>query len=233
MQFSFTLGDNPPLALIREKLLSVFGPQKEAFDNDPLTQLVAAMLSSLTYGDVAQNAFERMTRRYPAWRLLQDADPKEIEAIIRPVTHADVKAKFIPLALRRLCAWRGEYDLFFLDDFDEESAMQGLKSLPGVGAKIAATTLNFSALHKRTLPVDTHLLRVGKRLGLIPENADYEDGYEFYMRLVPDGWNADAVFEIHWLLKYHGQRTCKVDAPICGHCPMLDFCPQKNVQRIA
>lgn len=108
--------------------------------------------------------------------------------------------------------------------------MESLTALPGVGYKIAAATLNFSVLHKRTLPVDTHLLRIGKRIGLLPEGADYAAGYRGYMRLVPDSWDADALFELHWLLKYHGQHTCTAIAPTCGRCVLLDLCARKNVQ---
>jgi hypothetical protein len=88
----------------------------------------------------------------------------------------------------------------------------------------AATTLNFSKLRKRTHSVGTHLLRVGERLGVLPPRTDYGRGYEMFMRLVPDAWDADDLYEFHWLMQYHGQRACTHAAPACSRCALRDLC---------
>jgi endonuclease-3 len=118
----------------------------------------------------------------------------------------------------------GHLDLTFLSEWPEEKAMRWLEDLPGVGIRNAATVLNFSKLRKRTLSVGTHLLRVGQRLGLLPAQTDYRRGYEIFMRVVPDEWDADDLYEFHWLMKYHGQQTCTFAAPACSRCPLQDLC---------
>ncbi len=210
---------------LRSRLLSAFGPQRDIHRLDPVSQLVNAMISSRTRDEVSLAAFERLWRRYPSWDLLIPAPAAEIEAIIRAVNFAERKAVDLPRALRKIVAQTGALDLHFLADWEEEMSLQRLRGLPGVGTKIAATVLNFSTLRKRTLPVDTHLLRVGVRLGLLPDNADYETGYDMFMRLVPDEWDGDDLYEVHWLMKYHGQRTCTHAAPACSRCPLRDLCP--------
>jgi endonuclease III len=227
MQLAFNLGEGSILPEIRSRLISMFGAQGDALRLDPLSQLVNAMISSRTSDAISLPAFERLARRYASWELLMRAAPEEIEAIIRPVRFADRKAVQLRLALRMIAARNGALDLWFLADWDDEAALQWLDGLPGVGAKIAATVLNFSLLRKRTLAVDTHLLRVGMRLGLLPQGADYATGYETFMRLVPDDWDADTLYEFHWLMKYHGRKTCTHAMPACAHCPLHEICPSQ------
>jgi endonuclease-3 len=109
-------------------------------------------------------------------------------------------------------------------DWDTEMAQQWLDSLHGVGAKIAATVLNFSTLRKAVLPVDRHLLRVGQRLGLVRQGGDYAAGHDGYARLLPSEWNGDTVYELHWLIKLLGQRVCRPTSPACGQCPLREKC---------
>lgn len=224
MQPSLAFDHAPILPQIRERLLAVFGPQRDAERADPLSQFVAAFISTRTHDDVSVPAFRRLRRRYQTWEALARATAAEIEPVIRPVTFADKKALFLPSALRMIIARSGSLDLHFLADWDEEMAMQWLDGLPGVGPKIAATVLNFSTLRKRNLSVDTHLLRVGKRLRLLSPRADYDSGYEPFMRLVPHDWDADDLYEFHWLMKYLGQRDCTHALPACARCPLRDLC---------
>jgi endonuclease-3 len=225
MQFSIAFNDREIVLEIRARLLARFGPQRDDLRLDPVSQLVNAMISTRTQDAVSSAAFARLRHRYPSWDALCVATPAAIEAIIRPVTHAEKKGLRLPLALRRIVARNGSLNLDFLEAWDEEMALQWLDDLPGVGPKVAATTLNFSTLRKRVLPVDTHLLRVGERLGLLPPDTDYEPGYELFMRLVPDDWDADTLYEFHWLLKYLGQSFCPHQTRICAPCPLASLCP--------
>jgi endonuclease-3 len=224
MQLSLALGERPIIELIRARLLACFGPQQDAERHDPVSQLVRAIISSRTRDEVSSPAFERLRLRYTSWELLRDANHEEIETFIQPVTNADLKAKCLPRAIRMIIARTGALELDFLADWEEEMAMQWLRGLPGVGTKVAATVLNFSMLRKRALSVDTHLLRVGERLGILPAGADYDRGYDAYMRIVPDSWQADDLYELHWLLKYLGQEICAPLAPACPRCPLHDLC---------
>jgi len=224
MQLSLAVDQTPILPRIRARLLARLGPQRDALRLDPVSQLVLAIVSSRTRDEVSLAAFERLARRYQSWEALGHAEPRVIEAIIRPVTYADVKAVQLPRALRLIAARAGSLDLGFLADWPEEQAMRWLEDLPGVGTRNAATALNFSKLRKRTLSVGTHLLRIGQRLGLMAPRTDYARGYALFMRLVPDAWDGDDLYEFHWLMKYHGQRTCTHTAPACSACPLRDLC---------
>ena len=228
MQRSLAFMVDLSLETVRARLQAILGPQRQADADrlDPMSQLVKASISGRTRDRVAESAFARLRRRFPDWALLGAAAPRTIEAIIRPVTHADAKAVHLRAAIRMIRARTGDLDLAFLADWDEEAAMQWLDGLPGVGPKVAATVLNFSTLRKRVLAVDTHLLRVGTRLGWLPPNADYASGFALMARRLPATWDADALFEMHWLLKYLGQHVCTHHAPACARCPLSDLCPQ-------
>jgi endonuclease III len=228
MQFSLALDQTPILPRIRTRLLACYGPQRDPRRLDPVSQLILAVISARTRDEVSLRAFERLARRYRSWSALGHADPPAIEAIIRPVTYAEVKAIHLPRALRQIEARTGSLDLAFLATWPEEKAMHWLEDLPGVGMRNAATTLNFSKLRRRTLSVGTHLLRVGERLGVLPPRTDYGNGYEIFMRLVPDAWDADDLYEFHWLMKYHGQRVCTHAAPACSRCALRDLCAHRS-----
>jgi endonuclease-3 len=225
MQLSLALNDRLLVWQIRDRLLRRLGPQRDAVRRDPVSQLVNAIISAKTRDEVSSAAFERLRQRYPSWDALRLAVPGEVEDIIASVHHADRKAVHLPQALRNIVASTGSLDLDFLVDWDEEMAMQWLRRLPGVMSKVAATVLNFSTLRMRVLAVDTHLLRVGERLGLLPPGTGYDAGNELFMRIVPDRWDADDLYEFHWLLKYFGQIVCPHGPPLCRHCPLNDLCP--------
>lgn len=227
MQFSLALEDEPVLPKIRDRLLSVFGRQRDDGHLDPVSQFVNAMISTQTRDEVSLAAFERLRKRYPSWNDLRDAAAADIEPILRPVINAKEKSRDLPRALRMIVARSGDLNLDFLADWEEEVALHWLKGLPGVGPKIAATVLNFSTLGQRALAVDRHLLRVGKRLGLLSPKTAYERGHEKFMRLVPDEWGADDLYEFHWLMKYHSQRICTHTAPACADCRLSDLCPSR------
>jgi endonuclease-3 len=232
-QRSFDFGEAAILPEIHRRLLAVFGPQRDEQRFDPLSQLIYGIIASKTRDEVSMAAFLQLHRRCPSWNVLLRAAPRQIERVIASVNHADRKAAELPQALRMIRARTGALDLEFLADWDVEAALQWLDGLYGVGAKIAATVLNFSTLRKAVLPVDTHLLRVGQRLGLLRPSADYAEGHDGYARLLPADWDADTVYELHWLIKLLGQHICRPTAPDCGHCPLRELCPAANSKAAA
>jgi len=215
-----------PLTLthLRDLLLPVHGPQRDAARLDPVTQLVLAILSARTRDEVALAALGRLARCYGSWDALADAEPGGIETILLPVTHAYPKARQLPRALRMVRARSGRLDLGFLADLPVALALRWLMALPGVGMRNAATVLNFSTLRGRAFSIDTHVLRIGCRLGLFPPGADIERAYAIAMDQVPDAWTADDLYELHWLMKLHGQSTCTFDGPACAACVLKGFC---------
>lgn len=225
MQLSLTLDDDPPLPRIRDRLLAILGPRRDVDRHDPVSQLVKGILSSETRDEVSAKVFARLSTRYPCWDMLRQVSPRQIKHLIWEVNRAELKAEQLPRALRMAAARSGDINLDFLADWEVEDAMQWLIGLPGVGPKVAASVLNFSTLRKRALVVDRHLLRLGKRLGLLSAKADFGDGYNTYMKLVPDSWGADDLYEFHWLMKPLSQAVCTAGAPACRSCPLRDLCP--------
>ena len=99
-------------------------------------------------------------------------------------------------------------------------AQRYLTSLPGVGRKTAACVLLF-ALGMRDVPVDTHVSRVGTRLGLFRPGAPFEEMHDEMLEVTPPGEE----LEFHLNLLRHGRRTCHARRPDCAGCALQKMCP--------
>lgn len=233
-QGSFDFLGATDLPGIRETLLALYGPQRDDERFDPMSQLVYGVVASRTYDKVSMAAFWRLRAACPSWQELMDTPSDAIECAIQDVTFAEKKAVDLPRMLRMLQARHGELDLAFLADEDDvEAAMPLLTGLHGVGPKIAATVLNFSNLRKRVLAVDTHLRRFGERWGIVPPGADALAAHEAYAALLPEDWDADRLYELHWLIKKFSQDTCRSALPNCAGCPLRDHCPSQGLHPAA
>ena len=229
MQLMFELETSPVLPRLRGALLALFGPQPHRGGADPLSQMINSVISARTLDEVTWKAFVRLRDGFADWAALAEAAPKLVEALIAQVTFADRKARQLPTLIRMIQIRAGGLDLTFLAEKPAEEAMEWLQSLPGVGVKTAAATLNFSALRGRALVVDTHVHRVARRLGLAAAKSEPAQAYETLMGLVPAAWTAEDLFELHWLIKGLGQSICTDAAPLCGRCPLKATCPRLGV----
>ena len=119
-----------------------------------------------------------------------------------------------------LRALRDPPDLSFLGELPVAEARAHLTALPGVGRKTAACVLLF-AFGMPDVPVDTHVSRVGTRLGLFRPGAPFEELHDEMLRLTPAGQEV----ELHINLLRHGRRTCHAQRPACGGCALLRMCP--------
>jgi endonuclease-3 len=117
----------------------------------------------------------------------------------------------------------GEDDLLWLEHAPLDDAREYLVGLPGVGRKTAACVLLFS-FGRPDVPVDTHVYRVGGRLGLWPPKAPLVKAHDELARLVGD--DGEFAYETHVLLIRHGRRTCVARAPRCPECPLRRMCPE-------
>ncbi|MEW6454255.1 MAG: endonuclease III [Pseudomonadota bacterium] len=224
MQLSLPLCQSSLLTDVRERLLRVYGPQRDTERHDPTSQLFKAMASSCTRDAVSQAAYERLHEKF-AWEDLPVVTQEAVAAVIAAVTRPNEKAIQIVAAARIIRSQRGSVDLDFLVDWPTDAAFAWLDRLPGVGSKIAAAVLNFSSLRKPLLVVDRHILRVSKRLGLLPPKADFDRGFRLLMRHVPAQWDADHLYELHWLMKMHGQQICRHHQTACASCALATLCP--------
>jgi endonuclease-3 len=229
MQMSLDLDAAPVLPRLRGRLLAMFGPQRAQGRRDPVSQLIKSLISARTFDRISAAAFERLRKAFPVWEDMAEAPPERIEALIDEVTFADQKARQLPVLLRMIVLRAYALNLDFLGEMPVEQARGWLQDLPGVGCMFASATLNFSTLNRRTLVVDTHVHRIVRRLGVAGRASTTDQAYDALMALVPADWDAEALFELHWLLKGLGQSICTDTAPACGRCPLRQDCPRVDV----
>ena len=154
---------------------------------------------------------------------VRDAPVDEIEEAIRPGGISKVKSARIKSILRRdhrRPRPGGELSLDWLAEPTVPEAQAYLTSLPGVGRKTAACVLLF-ALGMRDVPVDTHVSRVGTRLGLFRPGAPFEEMHDAMLEITPPGEE----LEFHLNLLRHGRRTCHARRPDCAGCALQKMCP--------
>jgi endonuclease-3 len=185
----------------------------------PVDELVLTVLSQNTNDRNRDVAYHRLRERFPGgWPEVGDAPVEDVEDAIRPGGLSVTKAARIKEILRAL----GDDDLAWLGEAPLDEARDFLTALPGVGRKTAACVLLFS-FGRPDVPVDTHVYRVGGRLGLFRPGASFEEAHDELTRLA--GADPEAAFELHVALIRHGRRTCTARAPRCPECPLRRMCP--------
>jgi endonuclease-3 len=186
---------------------------------DPVSELVSTILSQNTNDVNRDAAFDRLRSEFPTWEQVRDADTDAVIEAIRTAGLANQKGPRIQEALQFITEERGELELGFLSDWPVEEAKEWLTSINGVGPKTAAIVLLFS-LGRPAFPVDTHVHRVTKRLGLIGPKVSREKAHEELERLVPQ----EDYYPFHLNLIQHGREVCTSRNPRCTECALRDLC---------
>lgn len=234
MQLLLRLDDGPiTLQTVHTRLLARFGKPGPWLHLDPVSQFAMGMIGGRTREQESRAAFEALSRRFRDWEAVRDAPCDVLRAAIAPVNFAERKAPRMQAALRAITMLRRRIELDFLRDLPVDAALAWLEQLPGVGRKVSAATLNFSTLRMRSLVVDTHHLRIVRRLGLIRPHATYEEAYRRLMPRLPEHWTASELDDHHQLLKRLGQTVCRHEAPRCDCCPLRDLCPSRRRNSMA
>lgn len=223
MQMAFGFGASDDIAWVRDRLVDHFGHPEPAFVLTPMDQLVKSLISSLTLDEVSLRAYLRLLGAYRRWSEIPRASPADILAVIGDVTNPEIKARHLRMTVGSIEASHPDFDLTFLGTLDVERALEWLERLPGVGPKVAASTLNFSALHMPAFVIDTHVLRVLGRFGLVGGKAATRAAYVTMMAAVWD-WSADQLEELHIVMKRLGQTLCRPREIHCRHCPISGRC---------
>lgn len=193
----------------------------------PVDELVFTVLSQNTADVNTERTFASLKARFPDWTSARDADPAEIEDAIALGGLAHTKAPRIKRILAALSERTGAPDLSVLDDMDDAAAQAYLTSLPGVGPKTAACVLLF-ALERPVMPVDTHVHRVARRLGIIDEQVSAEQAHPLLTELAgPE--DAAQVYAVHVDFVRHGRRLCHARRPECDVCPLAAVCPSAGL----
>ncbi len=191
--------------------------------HDPLSELIAVILSQNTSDANSGRAFDSLIKTFDNWEAVASANMEDIEQSIRSGGLSKVKAARIKEILQTILKERGSLDLSFLDTLSIEEAKSWLQKLPGVGPKTVGCVLLFS-LGKPVFPVDTHVFRVSKRLGLIANGTSANKAHEIMGAMIP----AKDVYQFHMNMVEHGRHICKSQRPKCPECILKEVCPSAN-----
>lgn len=209
---------------IIELLDEAYGRAPQQISDAPLFELVLTLLSQHTSDLNSGEAMHRLIERFPTWDDILDAPVSDVEEAIRPGGLAPTKSKRLVALLAEVKQRRPDWDLDFLAELPLEEAKTWLTSLKGVGPKTAACVLLF-ALGRPALPVDTHVERVSKRLGLVPAKMPADRAHDALEGMVAP----DQVYAFHVDLIQHGRRTCHARSPKCDTCILEPKCPKVGV----
>jgi endonuclease-3 len=206
-----------------DRLTKAYGPRTWRPGRSGLDCLVQTILSQNTSDANSSRAFESLRQRFPTWRQCLDAPVKQVEAAIRAGGLAGIKSRRIQRILRQILREHGALSLEFIRHTPLEQARHYLQRLDGVGPKTAACVLMFG-YNRPALPVDTHVHRVARRLGLIADHTTAEAAHALLEKACPPR----LIYPFHVLMVEHGRRTCRARAPVCSACCLADLCPSRN-----
>jgi endonuclease-3 len=186
----------------------------------PVSELVLTFLSQSTTDTNSWRGYQALQAKFADWEAMADAPVEEIEAAIRPCGLSRQKAPRIKAMLQQLREEHGHITLDFLADMPPDEALAYLMSFHGVGRKTASCVLLFS-LGMPAMPVDTHVLRLARRLALIPEQTGADEAHDLLESLLPE--ELYLVFHVNMIA--HGRQTCFAQHPACERCAISDLCP--------
>ncbi len=185
----------------------------------PVDELVLTILSQNTNDVNMFRAYDQLKKHYPNWESVLDASEEELGEVIKSSGFFRVKARRIQATLREIRDRVGRLDLSHLEAMSVEDATDWLVSLHGVGPKTASIVLLF-CFGKPTLPVDTHVWRLSKRLGLVSEGTSRERAQPLLEGILP----SDCIYSMNHNLIKHGREICLARSPRCAICFLRPMC---------
>jgi endonuclease-3 len=215
--------DAARVARLRDRLREIYGRPAAAPHGRPLDELILTVLSQNTNDRNRDVAFLALRHRFgdaragsTDWRAVRDAPRSQVEEAIRPGGISKVKSARIQEILEAI---GDPLSLDWMREAPPLASREVLCALPGVGRKTAACVLLFS-FGAREVPVDTHVARVGTRLGLLRPGARFEELHDSMLAITPPGEE----LELHMNLLRHGRRTCFARSPACARCELARSC---------
>jgi len=212
------------LAPILRRLRRAYGDPPAPRRLPPLDELILTVLSQNTNDTNRDRAYADLRTRFPAWDDVADAP---LPAVARAIRHGGLgptKSVRLRAILRTLRARGLPLDERAFARMRSSALWDLLVGLKGVGPKTAACVLLFS-LGRPFFPVDTHVHRIARRLGLVPDDADAVKTQELLQAAVADS----DVYDLHMLLIRHGREVCLARRPLCSRCVLSQICPRIGV----
>lgn len=194
-------------------------PETELHYTNVYELLVAVILSAQCTDKRVNMVTPHLFQRFPTVEVLAQGEVDEIFHIIRSISYPNNKAKHLKNMAEKV-----------MNDFNGEIPMtvKELTSLAGVGRKTANVVTSVYD-NQSNMAVDTHVQRVSKRLGLVPEKLTTTLQIEQYLiKYIPKGLIAKAH---HWII-LHGRYICKARTPDCAKCGLTAACKwySKSIQ---
>jgi endonuclease-3 len=211
--------EEKPIRYIIQNLESAYGVPRNERASDPLDMLVRVILSQATSDVNSRRTFAELKRRFPTWDAVLRARASSVAAAIKSGGLANQKAAVIKSVLKQIKDERGSLDLSFVHAMSNEEAAKYLSRFRGIGPKTIACTLLF-ACRKEVFPLDTHIFRILRRVGLVPQKCSDARAHELMNRLVPAG----KFYSFHVNLVRHGREICRPREPLCERCPIVEYC---------
>ncbi|MFH2092508.1 MAG: endonuclease III [Pseudomonadota bacterium] len=202
------------VTIILETLKNRYPVVKTQLEHDtPFQLLIATIMSAQCTDNQVNKVTKQLFKTYPDAKALAVAPLAGIKKIIYSTGFYNNKAKNIKACAQAVL---DEYQGKVPDNLDL------LVKLPGVGRKTANVVLS-AAFGHQTIVVDTHVLRISKRLGLTDKTDPVKVEFEL-MQIIPrSSWS-----DLSLQLIYFGREICDAKKPLCQDCPLFDPCPTKG-----
>jgi endonuclease-3 len=229
---------------VLEGLASIYGHPVWERRQDPTSELILTILTQNTADVNAEVAFEALRTAYPSglaaqrhvpgvgwggvglsegappdWARVEFAPVPELTDVIRPGGLANQKAPRLQATLRKIREERGDYSLEFLGDLPPLEARNWLTQIDGIGKKTASVLLLF-CFNSPLLPIDRHIDRVMRRVGMLPPKMLTDEAHDIMLGV----FQPDQMFEAHVNLIQHGRKICHAQRPAHELCPLRDRC---------
>jgi len=210
-----------------EKILQILRkeftmPKWTRMNRKPFKTLIKTIISQNTADRNTTRAFEKLSKHFEITpETLANAETNQIEEYLKVAGLYRNKAKTIK-QVSKIIVEKFHSDLTRILSMSLEQARETLLQLPGIGPKTADVVLLFCS-ENPIIPVDTHVNRVAKRLGLAPAQGDYETVRVSLQSL----YSSKDYLEVHVLFISHGRKYCRARNPLCNICPLSKRCPSK------
>ncbi len=205
--------------IVLEGLEALLGVPTRDGTQNVLDSLMLTVLSQNTTDINRDKAYAQLRQRFPTWKDVLNTDIEEVEDAIKIAGLGKQKSRTLKNFLGWLQSEYGELSLEFIHDMETTAALELLCRHKGIGIKTASVTLSF-ACGREVFPVDTHILRISKRLGLIPSNCSAEKAHKILPPIIPEG----KAYPFHMNLIYFGRQICNARKPLCEKCPLTEHC---------
>ena len=214
-----TNSDTQKCIAVVKRLEKCFGVPRRKRDTDPLSDLMRTVLSQSTNDRNRDVAYEALIERFSTWHEVMRAPATAIAEAIRPAGLSNQKSVRLKTILQWIYNTYGTLDINFICDMDIDEVSETFMTQKGIGIKTISVVLMFSC-GRDVFPVDTHVFRLCKRLGFVPDNFTAEKTHYAMRDIVPTG----KAYSLHMNMLKLGRTICTARNPACPGCPLKNLC---------